>query len=417
MKSPKFCDLPNHQSEKTAWPWRSDSKRLPDLMSDGRPWPKISIITPSYNQGCFLEETIRSVLLQGYPNYEYIIIDGGSSDNSISILKTYSQFITKWISEPDQGQSDAINKGFKCATGEILAWINSDDLYEQDVFSRIALSFVQNPDIRMIYGDCEFINESSQMLYLYKSKDFSLQNLVNDSYIPQPSVFFKKEIFGIIGFLDGSLHYAMDYEYWIRIGLHFKIQYIPVTLSKFRLHPESKTISRNDLFIIDILHLYEKFIKSHSLSLEQFDMIVSELIWKILKIENFSNFKLLFSNRGDDTTIYDEFYSRIFALNNQNIENTICKHSFEKEIKCAYKYFFINFYDSVITDNELDSVTNHWYESQNLKIMGYSKFLFKRKRFFASTSIILSFIIWHMGALLNRNFVTSLCYAIRRKLI
>jgi len=414
MKSPGISDLPPLHNDKVGWPWTEDSRQLPDLMIDGQPWPKISIITPSYNQGQYLEETIRSVLLQGYPNYEYIVIDGGSSDDSLSILKKYSQFITKWTSEPDKGQSDAINKGFKLAKGEIVAWINSDDLYAQEAFSLIALHFAQNPNISMIYGDCEFIDEFGEKLSLCRSREFDIQKLVEDCYIPQPSVFFKETIFESLGYLDESLHYAMDYEYWIRIGLHFNMQYIPFTIAKFRLHSESKTISKNDLFVVDIFHIYEKFIKSNSVSREQFDMILSELIWKILRLENFTDIHLLFSNR--DATPCDEVYSRIFTLNIQNKDDNICQQSFEKIVQGVYKCFFINYHNSNVTDKEIDRITNDWYESQNLKIIEFSFFLFKRDRIIPAMSIFSSYILCHPLSLLNSNFLTSLIYAIKRKM-
>jgi len=352
-------------------------------------------------------------LLQGYPNYEYIVIDGGSSDDSLSILKKYSQFITKWNSEPDKGQSDAINKGFKQATGEIVAWINSDDLYAKDAFSKIAHCFVQNPDISMIYGDCNFINEIGEDLFHYQSIDFDSQKLIECS-IPQPSVFFRSEIFDKIGYLDESLHYAMDYDYWMRIGLHFNLQYIPYTLAKFRLHSESKTVSRSEQFIIDILLIYEKLIISHSLSFEQFNVVISALIWNILKSENFTDTNFLFSNRY--ATPCDEIYSQIFTLNIQNKEDNICQHNFEKIVKGIYTCFFINYHNSNVTDKEIDRITNDWYQSQNLKILEYSFFLFKSERIIPAMSIFSSYVLCHPLSLLNRNFMTSLFHAIKRKM-
>ena len=127
MRCPTLKDLPPPEG-KTGWPWTEESPQLPDKTPDGRPWPKISIVTPNYNYGQFIEETIRSVLLQGYPNLEYIIIDGGSTDNSVEIIKKYEKRLTYWVSEPDRGQAHAINKGLEMATGEWFNWINSDDL-------------------------------------------------------------------------------------------------------------------------------------------------------------------------------------------------------------------------------------------------------------------------------------------------
>jgi len=128
MHSPSLNELPKPPKWKTGWPWTEESKQLPDKLPDGSDWPKISIVTPNYNYGHFIEETIRSVLLQGYPNLDYIIVDGGSTDNSVEIIKKYEPWLTYWVSETDKGQVDAINKGFTKATGEIYAWLNSDDL-------------------------------------------------------------------------------------------------------------------------------------------------------------------------------------------------------------------------------------------------------------------------------------------------
>src|SRR5213592_2149932 len=128
---PCLVDLPAPPWGKSGWPWTVESPQLTDTRPDGYPWPRISIVTPSYNQGQFIEETIRSVLLQGYPNLEYIVIDGGSTDESIAILRKYEKWIAHWVSERDKGQSEAINKGFAQATGEIFAWLNSDDVYER----------------------------------------------------------------------------------------------------------------------------------------------------------------------------------------------------------------------------------------------------------------------------------------------
>src|SRR5262245_11264512 len=132
MRCPQLSELPPPPANKKGWPWTEECAQLPDRMPDGSEWPRISIVTPSYNQGAFLEETLRSVLLQGYPNLEYVVIDGGSRDCSVDVIKKYERWIRYWVSEPDRGQSHAINKGFEKTNGDILAYINSDDAYLPD---------------------------------------------------------------------------------------------------------------------------------------------------------------------------------------------------------------------------------------------------------------------------------------------
>jgi glycosyltransferase involved in cell wall biosynthesis len=149
---------------KTGWPWTEESPQLSDTMPDGRPWPQVSVVTPSYNQEQFIEETIRSVLLQGYPNLEYIIIDGGSIDESVEIIRKYADWLAYWVSEPDRGQTDALNKGFARAHGEIVAWLNSDDTYEPGTLRRVAQEFGEDQARVVIYGNCNFVDENGSFL-------------------------------------------------------------------------------------------------------------------------------------------------------------------------------------------------------------------------------------------------------------
>lgn len=246
MRCPFLKELPS-PPDKTGWPWTEESPQLPDTMPDGLLWPKISIITPSLNQGQFIEETIRSVLLQGYPDVEYIIIDGGSTDETLDVIRKYERWLTYWVSEPDRGQSQAINKGFNLSKGEIVAWINADDIYLPDSFEKIIRFFVENQHIHMVYGNCYLIDENSENIgELDVLGDYSLKRLIeSEDYIAQPSVFFRREVVEECGGLNESLQYSMDYDLWVRIGLLYEIGKTDHPLSCFRRQPQQKTFHTN----------------------------------------------------------------------------------------------------------------------------------------------------------------------------
>jgi len=253
-------DLPPPPENQDGWPWLEAGKPLPEKMPDGTDWPCISIITPSYNQGKYLEETIRSVLLQAYPNLEYIIIDGGSSDSSVDIIRKYGAWITYWESKPDQGQSHAINKGLQRVTGEIVAWINSDDLYSREVFKKIASLYRESSAGFLCAGNCEFVKAAGERL-IWKTKIPRLNKLLLHPYIhmlgiikgsmpPQPSVFIGRELFEKYGLLNESLYYSMDYDLWLRFlagGEHFI--YLDDVLSVYLFHDSSKSAGGFDAFV------------------------------------------------------------------------------------------------------------------------------------------------------------------------
>ena len=201
---------------------------------------RFSIITPSYNQGAFIESNILSVLNQNYKNYEHIIIDGESTDNTIAILKKYNHLI--WISEKDNGQSDALNKGFKMATGEIICWINSDDELSAKALQTGANYFYANPDKNSVSGTLEIINSKGERVNVLKSKMFTFNYLLNqDKRLHQPSIFFRKSLFEKIGYINDKLQYAMDYDFFLRVTQISPIDNIPQTLARYRQHSMTKT--------------------------------------------------------------------------------------------------------------------------------------------------------------------------------
>ena len=158
MRCPTLNELPPPLPGRTGWPWTEECPQLPDTMPDASLWPRVSIVTPSYNQGQFVEETIRSVLLQGYPHLEYMVVDGGSIDQSVQIIRKYEPWLAFWVSEKDNGQSHAINKGWRRAQGDIIAYLNSDDRLEVGALRCVAEMFVAQPGLAVVYGDRNMVN-------------------------------------------------------------------------------------------------------------------------------------------------------------------------------------------------------------------------------------------------------------------
>jgi glycosyltransferase involved in cell wall biosynthesis len=215
----------------------------------------VSIITPSYNQVEFIEETIRSVLLQGYPNLEYIIMDGGSTDGSVDLICKYEPWLTRWVSEPDQGQTHAINKGWEYATGEILAYINSDDYYLPGAISGAVKGFNASAQAGMIYGSAFIIDKAGKDLRVWKGQKFDLETMLTvGSIVPQPATFFAKHALKKVGYLDERWHIIMDYELCMRIGLQFPTICLPITLAKFRDHLQSKTHAHYEEIAGELIH-------------------------------------------------------------------------------------------------------------------------------------------------------------------
>ena len=201
---------------------------------------KISIVTPSYNQGQFIEQTIQSVLNQDYKNYEHIIIDGGSTDNTIDILKKYNHL--QWISEKDSGQSNAINKGFSMAKGEIFAWLNSDDFYEENIFQSIADYFMGHKTCNFLYGDITYVDRNGKKAFEIKGEEITFESLLkNPDLIRQPSFFWKKKNFVENGGLDESLDLVMDYDLFLKFIKSQTPGYINQNLSYYRFYAETKT--------------------------------------------------------------------------------------------------------------------------------------------------------------------------------
>lgn len=206
--------------------------------------PLVSIITPSYNQADFLEQTIRSVFEQDYPRIEYMVVDGGSTDGSVEIIEKYAGRLSWWVSEKDKGQGEAINKGLSRARGDIVAWVNSDDYYLPKAISAAVKVFQQNPDVLLVYGDMLAVDEKGNTTNVLKYKQLSLEDLLCFQIIGQPAVFFRREAYQQVGGLDINFHYMLDHHLWIRIARHGKILHVPQVWAAARYHAQAKNLSQ-----------------------------------------------------------------------------------------------------------------------------------------------------------------------------
>lgn len=271
-------------------------------------YPKISIITPSFNQGAFLEQTILSVIGQGYPNLEYIIIDGGSNDNSVEIIKRYSSFLYYWKSEPDNGQSDAINRGFSKSSGEILAWLNSDDLYLPGaLFSMANIFLSSNKKDSIFFGNCIHFGQADTEVYVAGSdvaKQAALYPLKLYDYIIQPSSFWSKVVWSQIGELNTEMHYGFDWEWFLRAEVAgIKLQALSSPLSLYRIHTNHKSGTGGERRVKELAMLYSKYAgdKSSDLYLQLvkfYSFPLPESKWLRLKRKLINRFRPA-SSEGD----------------------------------------------------------------------------------------------------------------------
>ena len=233
--------------------------------------PLVSIVTPSYNQGKYLEDTILSVLSQDYVPIEYLIIDGGSTDSSVEIIRKYSDQIIYWETQPDRGQAHAINKGLIKAKGEILGWLNADDLLLPETVSRVVDRFEAHPEIDVIYGRLQRINEFGKLIptpELPKDRiTFGTSKVVGECIVNQPGAFWNREIMEMVGLLNEDLHFSLDYEYWIRMALAgARFMRIPEVVAWFRLDQGSKTVSRTTEMAVEQLSVLDELLKTPGLS-------------------------------------------------------------------------------------------------------------------------------------------------------
>jgi glycosyltransferase involved in cell wall biosynthesis len=281
------------------WPMISPANGASPELPPGQTWPKISIVTPSFNQGDYIEKTIRSVLLQGYPNLEYIIIDGGSTDQTIEVIKKYEPWIHFWVSEKDNGKSHAINKGLAKTSGELLGWLNSDDYYLPGALFKVAMAYLEDTSVGAIYGQGHIVDATGAIIHTPKLVPVTKATLFEWSFgndFMQPSCIFTRKAWKESGTIDESLYFSFDVEYWIRIAEKFTFKRISDVLSISLSHPHAKTTSMPIISVIEFANvcmkygeeasarrIYDRIQAERTQLLAERDQFRNSICWKITK--------------------------------------------------------------------------------------------------------------------------------------
>ncbi|MEO8587710.1 MAG: glycosyltransferase family 2 protein [Acidobacteriota bacterium] len=223
-------------------------------------FPRISLVTPSLNQGKFIRATIESVLSQGYRDLDYRVQDGGSTDGTLTVLRTYEERVP-FVSEKDAGQADAINKGLARATGEVLGYLNSDDVLRPGALSAVGEAFASDPDLLFVWGRAGYLNEVGASVSPYLVRPDAIERLADACFIAQPAAFFRRKVWDEIGPFDASLHHTMDYDYWLRIAARYpasRTRFIDRELAGCRMHPDAKTVAGWSRALDEIMELVKK---------------------------------------------------------------------------------------------------------------------------------------------------------------
>ncbi len=293
MRSPSLAELPPPAHYRTGWPWRGGSLNFAEDMPNGSPWPRISIVTPSLNQGLFIEETIRSVLLQGYPDLEYIIIDGGSTDDSVEIIEKYERWLAFWVSERDRGQSHAINKGFSKASGKIYSWLNSDDYLTQNALKNVALAYASSGKGGAWCGGCLRVDLNSKVLRKIWPNRLVMEAIADwpKNNYAQSACFFSKEAWHKCGPLDEDLCYVMDLDLWIKIAKTFPIVRVNSLLSADHVHEKAKTQRDRaqmyaEIFLVQMRHGYRR------VAAQDISKAIEDYVAFMLRLEKILRFPL-----------------------------------------------------------------------------------------------------------------------------
>jgi glycosyltransferase involved in cell wall biosynthesis len=235
------------------------------MVNETRPLPLVSVVTPSYNQARYLEATMQSVLNQDYPHIEYIVIDGGSDDGSVDLIKQYASRLAYWVSEADQGQGDAINKGFRRATGEYIAWLNSDDLYMAGAIREAVGILMANPQVGMVYGDGLMVDAQGNLLDPHPYQAYDVLDLLCFNVLLQPAVFMRRSVLDAVDLLKDEYNLVLDHELWIRIAAATPIEYVHSFWAVERTHPDAKTVNLAAQFVQEAERVIENASNSEEL--------------------------------------------------------------------------------------------------------------------------------------------------------
>ncbi|MBI5653703.1 MAG: glycosyltransferase, partial [Chloroflexi bacterium] len=244
MSAPSLSDLPAPPPGKTGFPWTEASAPVLSTLPNGDPLPRVTVMTPSLNQAAYLEETIRSVLLQGYPNLEYRILDGGSTDGSVEIIQKYSPWIDAWHSRRDRGPWDAISHGWDNASGEILAYLNSDDTYLPNAISKAVTVLLANARAPAVCGGELSIDANGLVIAEHIIPQVTWHSLIALNFVPQPAIFVRKSAFDQAGGWDTQYHCSFDYELWTRLAPLGDFAIVPEPLATTRWHPGTITLTQ-----------------------------------------------------------------------------------------------------------------------------------------------------------------------------
>ncbi len=310
---------------------------------------KISVVIPSYNQGEFLEETIQSIISQEYPNLEIIVIDGNSSDNSLEIIKKYSSHFKYWVSEKDSGQSEAINKGLKRCTGDIATWLCSDDLFTPGALKKVNHVFSELPqDVGLIHGS-SIIFAKNKIIRINKGNvDDSLENMLSGMTFPQPSAFFRRSLLEKTGLLDEKLHFGMDYDLFSKFAIISKFQFVDLTLSKYRLHIDSKSVSSVSKFIDEWSKVFIGI--AEAANFESTINILKEL--DIYTVRNDSTYEFFSKNFNPENIISSKLLYKFLCF--------VLRYDYESErfsrAKRISKYLNKHFHEYLLLEPEINTI-------------------------------------------------------------